>query len=237
MPIRPTSAILLAGAVFSAAVLALALPRSIHAETIAVVPPPGLDVAPDGAASQTAVLAGGCFWGVQGVFQHVAGVTSAVSGYAGGAAEDASYPSTSSGTTGHAESVRITFDPRTVSFGKLLQIYFSVVADPTTLNAQGPDRGPQYRTAVFATTPEQAAVARRYIAQLGDAHAFHAPIVTEVTTGQTFYPAEPYHQDYLTQHPGNSYIAFNDIPKVEGLRKLFADVYRETPVLTNASTN
>ncbi len=237
MPIRPTSAVLLAGAVLSAAVLALALPRSIHAETIALVPPPSLDVATDGAANQTAVFAGGCFWGVQGVFQHVAGVTGAVSGYTGGGAEDASYRAISSGTTGHAESVQITFDPREVSFGKLLQIYFSVVADPTTLNAQGPDRGPQYRTAIFATTPEQAAVARRYIAQLGDVHAFPAPIVTEVTTGQTFYPAESYHQDYLTRHPHSPYIAFNDVPKVEGLRKLFADAYRETPVLTSASTN
>ena len=142
---------------------------------------------------ETAILAGGCFLGgVQGVFQHVKGVRSAVAGYAGGTAEEASYPTVSGGTTGHAESVKVTFDPREVSFGKLLQIYFSVVADPTTLNAQGPDHGSQYRTAIFATTPRQAEVARGYVAQLSGAHVFPAPIVTEVATGQTFYPAEAY---------------------------------------------
>ncbi len=234
---RPMSTSLLAGAALSAVVLSLALPRNSSAETVKLVPPPA-DSGPSATtASETAVLAGGCFWGVQGVFQHVDGVTSAVSGYAGGTAEDASYPSVSSGTTGHAESVKVTYDPRKVSFGRLLQIYFSVVADPTILNAQGPDSGRQYRTAIFAMTPRQAEVAKGYIAQLQGARVFARPIVTEVTTGAAFYPAEAYHQNYLTEHPHNPYIARNDIPKVEGLRQLFAGEYREAPVLTAASAD
>lgn len=236
MPIRPMSATLLAAAALAATALALALPRVSSAETAKLVPAPTSD-APSAAASEKAILAGGCFWGVQGVFQHVRGVTSAVSGYAGGGAQDASYPSVSSGTTGHAESVEITYDPRQVSFGKLLQIYFSVVADPTTLNAQGPDRGPQYRSAVFATTADQLRVAKDYIAQLQGARVFAEPIVTEVAAGQAFYPAEAYHQNYLTLHPHSPYIAFNDMPKVEGLRKFFAGEYREAPALVAAASN
>ena len=236
MSIRPMNAVLLATAAISASVLALVLPASSSAETTKLVPPPAMDAA-SGAKTETAVLAGGCFWGVQGVFQHVRGVQSAVSGYAGGASEDASYPAVSGGLTGHAESVKVTYDPRQVSFGKLLQIYFSVVADPTTLNAQGPDHGTQYRAAIFATTPQQAEIAKGYVAQLSAAHVFNSPIVTEIATGKSFYPAEAYHQNYLTEHPQNSYIAFNDIPKVEGLRKLFATEYREAPALVTAATN
>ncbi|WP_158809232.1 peptide-methionine (S)-S-oxide reductase MsrA, partial [Beijerinckia sp. L45] len=189
------------------------------------------------ATSATAVLAGGCFWGVQGVFQHVNGVTSAVSGYSGGSKANASYPVVSTGTTGHAESVKITYDPRKVSFGKILQIYFSVVADPTMLNAQGPDEGTQYRSDIFATTPEQAHVATRYIAQLQAAHVYSAPIVTTVTSFKAFYPAEGYHQNYLTEHPTAGYIAVNDMPKVDGLKALFGADYRQAPVLVAASTN
>ncbi len=242
MPIRPLSAVL-AGAALSGVVLLLALPRASRAETVKLVPPPAVEAShvparsETTAPSETTILAGGCFWGVQGVFQHVDGVTSAVSGYTGGTAEDASYPTVSGGATGHAESVKVTFDPRKVSFGKLLQIYFSVVADPTTLNAQGPDSGSQYRSAIFATTPEQASIAKSYIGQLEEAHVFAAPIVTQVDTGKTFYPAETYHQNYLTEHPRSSYIMFNDLPKVEGLHKLFASDYREAPVLATAATN
>lgn len=204
------------------------------AEEMKLVPPPAKDM-PTSGKNAKAVFAGGCFWGVQGVFQHVKGVTSAVSGYAGGSKLTASYPVVSSGTTGHAESVEVTYDPSKVSYGKLLQIYFSVVADPTTLNAQGPDAGTQYRTDLFAVNPEQARTAKDYIDQLGKDHAFSRPIVTKVSDYKGFYPAEGYHQNYLTLHPDEPYIAMNDIPKVEGLKRLFPDVYQQSPVL--AATN
>lgn len=212
-------------------------PRSASAEDMKVVPAPKVDqpVASAG-KTETAVFAGGCFWGVQGVFQHVKGVTAAVSGYAGGAKDTANYDTVSGGNTGHAESVKVTYDPKEVSYGKLLQIYFSVVADPTTLNSQGPDEGTQYRSDLFATNPEQAKVAKDYIAQLGKDHAFAKPIVTKVTDYKGFYPAESYHQNYLTRHPDNPYIAANDIPKVEGLKKLFPTAYKSDPTLT-AATN
>ena len=201
-----------------------------------MVPAPALDeTAGADAAPATAVFAGGCFWGVQGVYQHVDGVLGAVSGYSGGSKRDAHYPTVSTGTTGHAESVKITYDPRKVTYGKLLQIYFSVVADPTILSAQGPDEGPQYRSDIFATTPKQAEIAKAYIAQLGGARAFARPIVTKVDAFTAFYPAEGYHQNYLTEHPHNPYIAINDMPKVDGLKALFADTYRDTPILTAAS--
>lgn len=216
----------------AAIALATALSASVPAgaETMMRVPAPAVDPAQT-ASRATAVFAGGCFWGVQGVFQHVKGVTSAVSGYSGGARGTASYPVVSSGTTGHAESVEVTYDPHEVSYGKLLQVYFSVVADPTTLNAQGPDEGTQYRSDLFATTPEQAATAKAYIAQLGKAHVFERPIVTKVSPFKAFYPAEGYHQNYLTLHPDQPYIAQNDIPKVEALKRLFPDLYRASPVL------
>ena len=212
-------------------------PRSASAEEMKVVPAPKVDQpAATGDKTQTAVFAGGCFWGVQGVFQHVKGVTAAVSGYAGGARDTANYETVSSGSTGHAESVKVTYDPKQVSYGKLLQIYFSVVTDPTTLNAQGPDEGTQYRSDLFATNPEQAKIAKDYIAQLGKDHAFSRPIVTKVSDYKSFYPAEGYHQNYLTLHPNQPYIAENDIPKVEGLKKLFPTSYKTDPTLT-AATN
>src|SRR5437016_1504451 len=188
------------------------------AESARAIPAPMLDEptkAPAG--SEIAVLAGGCFWGVQGVFQHVEGVTSAVAGYAGGAADTAHYEMVGTNTTGHAESVRITFDPRRVSFGRILQIYLSVAHDPTELNHQGPDVGTQYRSTIFPTNPEQTHVAGAYIAQLNPAHVFNAPIVTKIEPGQDFYPAEDYHQAFLTRNPTYPYIVLNDLPKIENL--------------------
>ena len=211
-------------------------PRSASAEEMKAVPAPKVDQpAASGGKSETAVFAGGCFWGVQGVFQHVKGVTAAVSGYAGGAKATANYDTVSGGDTGHAESVKVTYDPKEVSYGKLLQIYFSVVTDPTTLNAQGPDEGTQYRSDLFATNADQAKVAKDYIAQLGKDHAFARPIVTKVSDYKGFYPAEGYHQNYLTRHPHDPYIAANDIPKVEGLKKLFPSVYKADATLTAAT--
>jgi len=209
---------------------------SSAAEDARLLPPPVLDVPARTATSAVAVLAGGCFWGVQGVFQHVEGVTSAVSGYAGGDGATARYERVGSGTTGHAESVRITFDPRKISYGRLLQIYFSVAHDPTEFNRQGPDVGTQYRSAIFPTDPEQARVAKAYIAQLNQAHAFDAAIVTSIEPDHAFYPAESYHQDFLTRHPATPYIVVNDLPKIVRLKRLFPDSYRADPVLVaNAS--
>jgi peptide-methionine (S)-S-oxide reductase len=180
------------------------------------------------------VLAGGCFWGVQGVFQHVKGVTSAVSGYTGGEKGTAEYETVSTGSTGHAESVEVTFDPHQISYGRILQIYFSVAHDPTELNRQGPDTGTQYRSAIFPTDAEQAKIAKAYIAQLNQARVFDAAIVTKIEPGKTFFRAEGYHQDYLTLHPSQPYIAYNDIPKVEALKRIFPDAYRADPVLVAA---
>jgi peptide-methionine (S)-S-oxide reductase len=206
----------------------------VGAEEGTRVPPPILDetAAPDGRV-ETAVFAGGCFWGVQGVFQHIAGVTSAVSGYTGGRQQDAHYEIVGTGTTGHAESVQVKFDPKKVSYGRLLQIYFSVAHDPTELNRQGPDTGTQYRSTVFPTTDEQAKVAKAYISQLNGAHVFSAPIVTTIEAGRTFYPAENYHQNFLTLNPTYPYIAINDLPKVENLKRLFPENYRVEPVLVS----
>jgi peptide-methionine (S)-S-oxide reductase len=208
---------------------------SATAETAKLVPPPAADETAPTASSETAVLAGGCFWGVQGVFQHVDGVVAAVSGYAGGAADTAHYEMTGSGTTGHAESVQVTFDPHRISYGRLLQIYFSVAHDPTELNRQGPDHGTQYRSAIFPQTPEQARIAAAYIAQLNAAKVFPEPIVTTIEPDKTFYPAEAYHQDYLTLHPSQPYIAINDLPKIDALQRLFPDRYRSAPVLVAAA--
>jgi peptide-methionine (S)-S-oxide reductase len=202
-----------------------------QAEEARAIPAPALDEPAGSATSETAVLAGGCFWGVQGVFQHVEGVVNAVSGYAGGDKNTAHYEMVSTGTTGHAESVRITFDPRKITYGRILQIYFSVAHDPTQLNRQGPDVGTQYRSAIFPTSAAQAATAKAYIAQLDQAHAFEAPIVTRIEPGRTFYPAEAYHQDFLTLHPTYPYIVFNDLPKIENLKRLFPTLYRAEPVL------
>jgi peptide-methionine (S)-S-oxide reductase len=222
----------------AAAVLAAGLAywvTSSAAETARMVPPPAADEAASTPSAETAVLAGGCFWGVQGVFQHVDGVTAAVSGYAGGAADAAQYPTVSTGTTGHAESVKITFDPHRITYGRLLQIYFSVAHNPTELNRQGPDTGTQYRSAIFPQTPEQARIADAYIAQLNTAKVFPAAVVTTVEPGKAFYPAEAYHQDYLTLHPNQPYIAINDLPKVDALQRLFPDLYRTAPVLVAAA--
>ena len=184
--------------------------------------------------SETAVLAGGCFWGVQGVFQHVQGVTQAVSGYTGGAKADAEYETVGTGRTGHAESVKITYDPAKVTYGQLLQIYFSVAHNPTELNYQGPDRGTQYRSTVFAQTPEQKKIAAAYIEQLDKTKLFPAKIVTTIETGKTFYPAEDYHQDFLTLNPTYPYIVYNDLPKIQDLKSLFPNLYRDKPVLVMA---
>ena len=215
--------------------LGFAAPLSAD-EPVRAVPAPALDEAASG-TSETVVLAGGCFWGVQGVFQHVKGVTRAVSGYTGGEKGTAEYETVSTGSTGHAESVEVTFDPHQISYGKILQIYFSVAHDPTELNRQGPDTGTQYRSAIFPTDAEQAKIAKAYIAQLNQARTFDAAIVTKIEPGKTFFRAEGYHQDYLTLHPSQPYIAYNDIPKVEALKRFFPDAYRADPVLVAARTS
>ena len=203
------------------------------AESARRLPPAAVDET-TGASREVTVLAGGCFWGVQGVFQHVGGVISAVSGYAGGSRDTAQYETTSSGTTGHAESVQITFDPHRITYGHILQIYFSVAHDPTELNRQGPDVGKQYRSAIFPQNPEQSRIATAYIAQLNAAKLFPTRIVTTIEPGKEFYPAEAHHQDYLTLHPSQPYIVINDLPKIQALKELFPDSYRETPVLVAA---
>lgn len=210
------------------------LPSS--AESAKVAPPPAVDMPGDrgaGQASEVAVLAGGCFWGVQGVFQHVDGVTSAVSGYAGGAKNTAAYDQVTSGRTGHAESVRITYDPRKISYGRILQIYFSVAHDPTQLNRQGPDVGTQYRSTIFPANDEQARVAKAYIDQLDQAKAFGSKVVTTIEPGKPFYAAEGYHQDYMTLNPNQPYIVFHDKPKLENLKRLFPQAWRAEPMLVS----
>jgi len=195
------------------------------------VPPLATEAHAADAGLQIAVLAGGCFWGVQAVFQHVKGVSSAVSGYAGGEQKTADYETVSSGGTGHAESVRVIFDPKQVSYGKLLQIYFAVAHDPTQLNRQGPDTGTQYRSEIFPQNEAQAKTAKDYIAQLDAAHVFKKPIVTKTgTMNAAFFPAEAYHQDYLIRHPYQPYIVLNDAPKVAQLKAQFPDVWRDAPV-------
>ena len=224
------------GALLAVGVVAAAAVSASTAGDARRVPPPALDEPASGSQREVAVLAGGCFWGVQGVFQHVDGVVSAVSGYAGGAAATAHYQMTSEGDTGHAESVEIAFDPSRVSYGKLLQIYFSVAHDPTELNRQGPDEGTQYRSAIFPASEAQARVAKAYIAQLNAAHAFGTPIVTTIEPGKTFYPAEAYHQDFLARNPAYPYIVFNDLPKVAALKRLFSEIYRAEPALVGAKS-
>jgi peptide-methionine (S)-S-oxide reductase len=201
------------------------------AEAPVNVPRPALDNPKQAGALQTAVLSGGCFWGVQGVYQHVRGVEKVVSGYAGGERSTANYEEVSGGTTGHAESVQITFDPAKVSYGELLQIFFSVAHDPTQLNRQGPDVGSQYRSVIAYSDDTQKNIATAYIAQLDKAGVFRKPIVTRVDHLKGFYPAESYHQDYLEHHPSNPYIAFNDLPKIENLKRLFPNAYNDRPVL------
>ena len=228
---------LCAAAIGALAIAAFVAVPTRAAEEAVVIPAPAADMtSADGL--QTAVVAGGCFWGVQGVFQHTAGVVNAVSGYAGGNQQNPTYDEVSTGTTGHAESVQIKYDPKKISYGKILQIFFSVAHDPTQLNRQGPDHGTQYRSAIFTTTDEQKKVADAYIAQLNAAKVYGGPIVTKVSALQAFFPAEAYHQDYLTLHPNQPYIAYNDLPKIENLKKLFAANYIEKPTLVkNASVS
>jgi len=199
------------------------------------IPPPAVDeiVAAD-ATSDVAVLAGGCFWGVQGVFQHVEGVTGAVSGYAGGQANTAKYEMVGTGRSGHAEAVRVTFDPRKISYGRILQIYFSVAHDPTQLNRQGPDVGPQYRSAIFPRDANQARIAKAYIDQLDQAKTFGKKLATTIEPDRMFFPAEDYHQDYLTRNPNNPYIVINDLPKISEMKRLFPKLYRDKPALVFA---
>ncbi|HEV7310648.1 peptide-methionine (S)-S-oxide reductase MsrA [Ensifer sp.] len=199
-------------------------------EPAMVIPPPTLDEK-SSASTEVAVFAGGCFWGVQGVFQHIKGVKNAVSGYAGGTAATADYETVSGGKTGHAESVEVTFDPREVTYGQLLQVFFSVAHNPTQLNYQGPDHGTQYRSALFAVTDQQKKVADAYIAELGKTGAFPSAIVTQVSPFKGFYAAEDYHQDFLTRNPTHPYIVYNDLPKIENLRTLFPGAFRANPVL------
>ena len=224
-----------AGTLAAAALVWHAVPS--FAETARRVPAPTADlVAPATAKTETAVFAGGCFWGVQGVFQRVKGVSNAVSGYAGGDAKTARYDEVGSGRTGHAESVRITYDPQQISYGQLLQIFFSVVHDPTQLNRQGPDSGTQYRSAIFPANADQMRVVKSYIEQLDKAKVFPSRIATTIEPMKPFYAAEAYHQDYLKRNPSQPYIVFNDLPKIENFKRVFADRYREQAALVGANS-
>lgn len=218
--------------ILTAALLTTAAACPALAQEGIAIPAPALDEAPSG-HTETAVVAGGCFWGVQGVFQHLAGVRNAVSGYAGGAADTAHYRMVGSGRTGHAEAVQITFDPAQVSYGQILQVFFSVAHDPTEIDRQGPDDGPQYRSAIFPRDAAQARIAQAYIAQLDAAALYDAPVATTVEPDHAFYPAEAYHQDYLTLNPTQPYIVRNDLPKIGNLQRLFPDRFRADPVLVS----
>jgi peptide-methionine (S)-S-oxide reductase len=223
-------------AVFGVALSAVAMfaGRGSSAPTILPAANEGAGLA-SAAGEEVAIFSGGCFWGVQAVFQHMKGVTSAVSGYTGGALKNPGYEQVSTGTTGHAESVRITFDPSQVSYADLLRVLFSVATDPTQLNYQGPDHGTQYRSVIWYTTPAQQSTAKAYIDQLTKAKTYPNKIVTEVQPAQAFYNAEGYHQDYATLHPDNGYIAINDAPKVVNFKKLLPALYREQPVLVSST--
>lgn len=221
----------LAGLFFLTAIASGLLHQPVTAqEAPVVIPAPIVDL-PASGTSATTVLAGGCFWGVQGVFQRVKGVTSAISGYSGGSAETATYELSSTGSTGHAEAVEITYDPSVISYGELLHIYFSVAHNPTQLNYQGPDHGTQYRSTIFAADDAQAETAQAYIAQLNESGAFGEPVVTTIETLKAFYPAEQYHQDFLTLNPDWPYILVHDLPKIEALKKIFPESFRAEPVL------
>jgi peptide-methionine (S)-S-oxide reductase len=203
----------------------LALAMTAGVAFAAEVPPPAVDIQPVGGSHQAvAVLAGGCFWGVEAVFEHLKGVTDVVSGYAGGGSNTAHYEMVGTGRTGHAESVRIKYDSSQISYGKLLQVFFTVAHDPTQLNRQGPDEGTQYRSAIFYQSEEQKRVAEAYIQQLTEAKVFPRPIVTKVVPLTAFYPAEEYHQDFIARNPGNSYVIYNDLPKLSALKKRFPEL-------------
>ncbi len=204
----------------------IALSACTPSDAATPLPNPFVDTpAATAKGTETAVLAGGCFWGVQAVFQHVKGVTRVISGYSGGAKESAEYEKVSSGSTGHAESVQITYDPSRITYGQLLKVYFSVAHDPTELNRQGPDVGTQYRSAIFYSSEEQKRVAGAYIAQLEAAKLFFRPIVTQAVPLKAFYPAEAYHQDYVVHHPYEPYIVINDLPKIANLQRQFPGLY------------
>ncbi len=220
MPSSTTLVLALAAALFTTTAC------NAKASPAAAVPAPAQDAARATApGKQTAVVSGGCFWGIQAVFQHVKGVISATSGYSGGSAKTAEYETVSTGETGHAESVQIVYDPSQITYGELLRVFFSVAHDPTQLNRQGPDEGTQYRSSIFYGNDEQKRIADAYITQLDRAKVFPRPIVTKVVPLQAFYPAEAYHQNYAAQHPNQPYIVFNDAPKVEHLRQEFPDLY------------
>ena len=209
----------------AAALLVVLAGCGAHADTLNhQIPSPLVDTpAADAKGNQVAVLAGGCFWGLQGMFEHVKGVKKVVAGYSGGDKETAHYEMVGTETTGHAESVEITFDPKVISYGQLLRLYFSVAHDPTQLNRQGPDSGPSYRSEIFFATPAQQRVARAYIDQLNKARVFASPIVTKLEPLKAFYAAEDYHQDYLIHHPAQPYIVFNDLPKIDALKKTYPE--------------
>ena len=230
-----TSALVVATVALALAAIA-AFPRGVHDGNLAVAklaakdapfPDPAVDDPLAAGAPESAVLAGGCFWGVQAVFQHLKGVVSAISGYSGGSAKTAKYEIVSGGTTGHAEAVRVTYDPAQVSFGQILKIFFAVAHDPTELNRQGPDEGPQYRSAIFYAGEDQKRIAESYVTQLGEARVFRRRIQTAIVPLEGFYPAEAYHQGYAARHPYDPYILINDRPKVDALRKLYGSVYVE----------
>jgi peptide-methionine (S)-S-oxide reductase len=222
-------------------VVALSVVATQHlahsAEAATKIPAPAQDEKVGATHTETAVFSGGCFWGVQGVFEHVRGVRQVAAGYTGGAAATAHYDTVEEGDTGHAESVQIMYDPTQITYGRLLQIFFSVAHNPTELNRQGPDSGTQYRSAIFPVNAEQRDIAQSYIAQLGNAHVFARPVVTSVENFKGFYPAEGYHQNYLALHPDAPYIAINDLPKVSDLKQMFPDLYRNDPVLFTASAS
>ncbi|HEY6452860.1 MAG TPA: peptide-methionine (S)-S-oxide reductase MsrA [Steroidobacteraceae bacterium] len=205
--------------------------RADAADRAVVLPAPTMDNPKAAGSGQSVVLSGGCFWGVQGVFEHVHGVRRVVAGYAGGARNTADYGSVSTGATGHAESVQVSFDPSQISLGQILQVFFSVVQDPTQLNRQGPDVGSQYRSEIFYSDAQQKQIAESYIAQLNTAHAFAKPIVTRVDSLPGFYPAEEYHQDFLQHNQSYPYIVYNDLPKIDNLKRLFPAEYVAQPVL------
>ncbi len=223
-----------------AAILAIAICGAacqMRADAInKVIPPPAMDTpAAEATGPQTAVLAGGCFWGLQGMFEHVQGVTKVVAGYAGGSKATAHYEMVGTETTGHAESVEITFDPKKISYGQLLRLYFAVAHDPTELNRQGPDSGTSYRSEIFFTTPTQERVARAYVDQLGKDKVFSGPIVTKIEPMKGFYEAEGYHQDFLIHNPTYPYIVVNDLPKITALKHVYPEMYRDTPVALSGS--
>jgi peptide-methionine (S)-S-oxide reductase len=218
-------------AIIAAASLAVFAQSPCAAESAVAIPPPAESPASETRDLQKVVVAGGCFWGVQAVFQHVKGVTSAVSGYAGGPPEQANYTAVSTGRSGHAEAVEIAFDPKVVSYGQILQVFFSVAHDPTEFDRQGPDVGPQYRSEIFVQDEAQAALAKSYVAQLDKAGVFRQKIVTKIEPLNGFSPAEAYHQDYLVHHPNQPYIVYNDLPKIENLKRLFPELYRAAPKL------